>query len=179
MRRVLALLVFGLIALGVQSGLATVLPRQFCPDLGLLVVIAMGLHWQEATRGLLVASALGFAADFLSSSIFGAHALLRLLAYVTTALVRSQMDLRSGVALGLFVGGVTIFYGLGLFSLMGIFGFSLHESWWSGIGGMFPQAVVNALLAPLVSSLVGRLSEWAEGESSRPGLEIDASRSRS
>ena len=99
MKRGLAVLALGLIALGVQGGMAMSIPRALCPDLGLLVVIAIGLHWREATGGLFLASALGFTADILSSSIFGAHALLRVLVYATTALTRSQMDLRSGAAL--------------------------------------------------------------------------------
>lgn len=179
MKRVVAILVLGLIALGVQGGMAMFLPRQLCPDLGLLVVIAVGLHWQEATRGMIVASALGFAADFLSSSIFGAHALLRVLAYATTAVGRSQIDLRGGIALGLFAGGTTIAYGVGLLALMSLIGGAKQEGPWTGFGGMFPHALVTAVAAPLISSLVSRVSEWADGESSRPGLQIDASRSRS
>ena len=38
---------------------------------------------------------------------------------------------------------------------------------------------VDQFFDEFVSSLVGRLSEWADGEPSRPGLEIDATRSRS
>lgn len=179
MKRAAAIFVLGLVALGVQGGMAKLLPRELCPDLGLLVVIAIGLHWQEATRGLFVASALGFAADFLSSSIFGAHALLRVLAYAMTAVGRSQMDLRGGVALGLFAGGVTIAYGVALLALMSLVGGAGGESAWSGIGAMFPHALITAIAAPPISNLVSRVSEWADGEASRPGLQIDASRSRS
>lgn len=179
MKRVVAIIILGLIALGVQGGMAKVVPREICPDLGLLVVIAVGLHWQETTRGLIVASVLGFAADFLSSSVFGAHALLRVIAYALTTVGRSQMDLRGGLALGLFAGSLTLVYALALLSLMSLIEAPGHESAWTGFGGMFPQAVVNAIVAPLISGLVSRVSEWADGESSRPGLQIDAGRSRS
>jgi rod shape-determining protein MreD len=177
MKRGLAVFALGLIALGVQGGLSMAIPRVLCPDLGLLVVIAIGLHWRDTTSGLFIASALGFIADVLSSSIFGAHALLRVLAYATTALTRSQMDLRSGAALALFAGGMTIFYALGLVSLMRFFGGAGEGLPWSGFGALFPHIVVNAAVAPLVSGLLVRVCEWAEGEASRPGLEIDARRS--
>jgi len=174
MKRGLAVLALGLIALGVQGGIAMAIPRVLCPDLGLLVVIAIGLHWREATGGLFLASALGFAADILSSSIFGAHALLRVLAYATTALTRSQMELRSGAALALFAGAMTIFYAVGLLLLMRFFGSSGEGFQWSGIGALFPHIAVNAIMAPLVSAVLVRVCEWAEGEANRPGLELDA-----
>ena len=96
MKRLIAVLVVGLLALGIQGGLSLVIPRELCPDLGLLVVIAIGLHWQQATSGLFVASALGFTADLLSSSIFGGHALMRLLVFSATTVSRRRMDLQIG-----------------------------------------------------------------------------------
>jgi rod shape-determining protein MreD len=176
MKRGLAVLALGLIALGVQGGMAMSIPRPLCPDLGLLVVIAIGLHWREATGGLFLASALGFTADILSTSIFGAHALLRVLVYAATALTRSQMDLRSGAALALFSGGMTILHSLGLISLMQFFGAAGEGPTWSGIGALFPHAAINAIFAPIVSAILLRVCDWAEGEASRPGLEIDATR---
>lgn len=176
MKRGLAVFALGLIALGFQGGMAMAIPRVLCPDLGLLVVIAIGLHWRETTTGLFVASALGFAADMLSSSIFGAHALLRILVYSATALTRSQVDLRSGAALALFAGGMTIFYALGLVSLSRFFGGAGEGLQWSGIGALLPHIAINALVAPFVSAILIRVCEWADGEASRPGLEIDAKR---
>jgi rod shape-determining protein MreD len=126
--------------------------------------------------GLFVASALGFTADILSSSIFGAHALLRVLAYAATALTRSKMNLRSGAALALFAGSMTILYALGLVSLTRFFGAAGEGLQWSGIGALFPHVVVNAAVAPFVSGILVRVCEWAEGEASRPGLEIEAKR---
>lgn len=177
MKRGLAVFVLGVVALGIQGGVALVIPRVLCPDVGLLVVIAIGLHWRDATSGLFVASALGFTADILSGSIFGAHALLRVLTYATTALVRSQIDLRGGVALGLFAAGMTIFYALGLFVLVQFFGGAVDGLRWPGIGGLFPHALVNAVFAPVVSAILLRVFAWADGEASRRGLQIDPRRS--
>lgn len=176
MKRFFAVLVLGLIALGIQGGLSLVIPRELCPDLGLLVVIALGLHWQEATSGLIVASVLGFTADLLSSSIFGGHALMRLLVFSATAISRQKIDLRSGAALGLFAGVMTIFYALGLLLLMRFFG---ADSEWlsrSEIGGLFLHVLVNAVCAPAIAALMIRVCEWADGEASRPGLEIETRR---
>jgi rod shape-determining protein MreD len=174
MKRWLAVLLFGLLALGIQGGLAMVVPRQLCPDLGLLVVIAIGLHWQDATSGLLISSVLGFIADLLSSSIFGAHALLRVLVFTTTAVSRQRMDLRGGLAMALFAGGMTILYALGLFLLMGFFGTQPEGVRWSGIGGLLPHALINAICAPAISGILIRICEWTDGEASRRGLEMDA-----
>lgn len=176
MKRLIAVLVVGLLALGIQGGLSLVIPRELCPDLGLLVVIAIGLHWQQATSGMFVASALGFTADLLSSSIFGGHALMRLLVFSATTVSRRRMDLRSGVAMGLFAGLMTIFYALGLLLLMRFFG---ADSEWlsrSEIGGLFLHALVNAVCAPGVAALLIRVCDWADGEASRPGLEIETRR---
>lgn len=176
MKRVVAVLVLGLLALGVQGGLALALPRSLCPDLGFLVVLAIGLHWQQVTAGLFVASALGFAADLLSSSIFGAHALLRVVAFAITALARSQMDLRGGVAFALFAGGITVLYALCLLVLTRLsVGAEDGFPWWE-FSGAFPHALVNGLLAPFVSTWVVRVCDRLEGEANRPSLEIDPGR---
>ncbi len=178
LKRVIAVFVLGLLALGVQGGLAMVLPRSLCPDLGLLVVLAIGLHWLEVTPGMFVATALGFAADLLSSAILGVHALLRLLSFSLTALARSQMDLRGGATFALFAAGMTILNAIGLMILLGFFssassaGFSI----WSALTDVLPHALVNAVLAPLVSALVVWVGERVDGEASRPGIELDERR---
>jgi rod shape-determining protein MreD len=170
-------LIIGLFALGVQSGLAMVVPRQICPDLGLLVVIAIGLYWRDATSGLFIAAGLGFTADLLSSSIFGGHALLRVLVYAATTLSRQRMNLRGGAALGLFAGGMTIAYALGLFLLMRFFVAASGGFSWPEIGSVLPHSLVNAVCAPAVAALLIRVCDWADGEASRRGLNIDTGRS--
>jgi len=183
LKRIVAVFVLGLLALGVQGGLAMVLPRSLCPDLGLLVVLAIGLHWLDVTRGMFVATALGFAADLLSSAILGAHALLRLLSFSLTALARSQMDLRGGATFALFAGGMTLINAAGLMLLLRFFtpggADVVGYSAWGLVSGVLPQAAVNASLAPLVSLLVIWLDEKLEGEASRPGIELDARRAGS
>ncbi len=180
MKRTVAVFVLGLLALGVQGGLAMVVPRSLCPDLGLLVVLAIGLHWLEVTPGMFVASGLGFAADLLSSAIFGAHALLRVLAFSLTAVARRQMDLRGGATFALFAGGITILNAIGLMLVLRFFtpsgGDTSAFSLWAVFSGVLPHAAINACLAPIVSAVVVWVCDRVEGEASRPGIEIDARR---
>ncbi|MDP6980890.1 MAG: hypothetical protein QF570_20200 [Myxococcota bacterium] len=179
-KRILAVFILGLLALGVQGGLAMVMPRSLCPDLGLLVVLAIGLHWLEVTPGMFVASALGFAADLLSSAIFGAHALLRVLAFSLTSLARSQMDLRGGAIFALFAGAITILNALGLMLLLRFFtsgeAGAAAFSVWGVFSGVLPHAAINACLAPAVSAVVVWVCDRVEGEASRPGIEFEARR---
>lgn len=183
MKRILAVFVLGLLALGIQGGLAMVFPRALCPDLGLLVVLAIGLHWLEVTPGMFVSTALGFAADLLSSAIFGAHALLRLLSFVLTSLARSQMDLRGGATFAMFAAGLTVLNALGLMLLVRFFspvgGEGSGYSMWAVVSGVFPHALVNACFAPIVSALVLWVCDRVEGEARGPGIELDARRSTS
>ena len=58
MRRPLTLVVLGLVALLLQGGIATHVPRAFVPDLAFLIVVTCGIHVPSA-RGLLAAAWLG------------------------------------------------------------------------------------------------------------------------
>jgi cell shape-determining protein MreD len=174
-KRGLAMLAVGLVALGIQGGLATFLPRELCPDLGLLVVLALGLQIQSWTIGFALATVLGYSADLLSGSLFGAHALLRLLTFCSAALVRSQLNLRGTVPLGLFAAVVTMLYAVGLFALTGFFG-SASEVRWGSLSLLIPQALVNAFAIPFVFKIVAWLWDRLEGEPVRRGLELDARR---
>jgi len=177
MKRSLALIALGIVALGLQGGIATLLPRGYCPDLGLLVVLAIGLHWHGFASGTLVAAALGFAADLLSGSLMGVHALLRILIFGCASLARRQLNLQGAVPLGFFTAVMTLVYAFGVLGLTRFFIADAAMSW-GDIGALVPQAVVNALLVPLVASLVMRISErFGDSEGYRGGLELEAQRS--
>jgi len=174
-KRGLAVIALGLIALGIQGGLAAVLPRELCPDLGLLVVVVLGLHAQNWASGFVLASALGYAADLLSGSLFGAHALLRILAFCAASLVRSQLNLRGSLPLAFFVGCLTILYALALIGLTSFFG-AAAELHWGTLKLLIPQAIVNAVVAPSIARLMLWVWERLEGEPARRRLELDARR---
>ena len=86
MTRALAVLALGLLAVIVQGAVAVVLQPPWCPDFALLVVLAIGLRWPGFTSGLLLVSALGYAADIVSGGLRGGHALLRMFVFVSARL---------------------------------------------------------------------------------------------
>jgi len=75
-KRTSLILLIGIAAPVFQGVLNTFVPARFAPDLGFLVVIALGLHWRSTAGGLVLAATLGFAADLLSGSLLGQQALL-------------------------------------------------------------------------------------------------------
>ena len=60
MKRALLFLVLGLFCPMLQGALIAHLPRVLCPDLSLLVVMALALCWRSTAGGLLVAGSAGF-----------------------------------------------------------------------------------------------------------------------
>lgn len=173
MRRALAVLALGAGALAFQSALATQVPGAACPDLGLLVVVALGLHWRGEVSGLVLAAALGYGADLLSGSLFGEHALLRLLAYAAARLASSKLNLRGALPLACFVWILTGVYGLGVAGLAALLGGDPGGGW-GRLGPLVLHASLNAALAPAVSRLVGGLLAWAgEAEARRRPLAVE------
>jgi rod shape-determining protein MreD len=148
-----ALLLIGIAALMVQGALNTFVPARFTPDLGFLIVIALGLHWRSAGGGFVIAAALGFAADLLSGSLLGEQALLRLLAFGTARFASRHLNLRGAVPQAVFVL---------IFTAVNALGIGLLNSFFTSRGGfdlvmlrdLPPHAAINALFAPLVSRVV-------------------------
>lgn len=155
MKRVLGLLGLGAVALTLQGAMATFIPPRFCPDLGFLLVIALGLCWRSAIGGVCVSAAIGFATDLLSGSLLGQHALLRLAAYAMARLGSRHLNLRGALPQAAFVAGLTGANGVALALLTSFF------SPGSGAGmvairELVPQALVNAAFAPLVAFVTER-----------------------
>jgi rod shape-determining protein MreD len=174
MRRAGVLLAIGVLALVVQGAAATIVAPPLCPNFGLLVVIAMALRWRGAASGLFVAFLLGYAADLLSGSLLGQHALLHLFVFATARIVVRQLNFHGGLPLAVFAGVVILIYGVALVALTGFFVGSV-ELRWSWLGDELIHAAVSALFAPAVSAGVGRISSWfAEGEAVRHTLEVSA-----
>ncbi|MGH0035221.1 MAG: rod shape-determining protein MreD [Myxococcota bacterium] len=163
------LFVLGWLALVVQGAASTLLPPPYCPDLGLLVVIAVGLTWERASSGLLLAFAIGLTADMLSGSLLGQHALLRLVAYLASRLASRQLNLRGALPLAVFAGAFTVLDALLVLALTSFFTGSgaLGLEW---VVDALQHGLVNAALAPAVSVGVERLGVWsgADDGSRRP-----------
>jgi len=164
----LGLLLFaaGLAALIVQGALALLLPPPLCPDLGLLVVLAIGLYWQSLPGGFALATLLGYAADVLSGSLMGLHAFLRLLSFATAALAGRQLNLRGPLPLAVFAGALAFVYGAAVHLITSFFGAGGELSL-AAAAELVVHAIVDMLVAPLVASAVARLCAWS-GEEDAP-----------
>jgi rod shape-determining protein MreD len=172
-RPALALLALGWFALIAQGAVATFVPARFCPDLGLLVVVGMGLHWRGVTGGLAMATLLGYTADLLSGSLLGQHALLRLLAFAAARLASRQLNLRGSLPLAVFAAGLTFAYALAAWTLSSFFtGTPVFA--WGGLRDALPHALINAALAPWASWLVERFAGWlGDDDSARRTLRFE------
>ena len=172
MKRALALGALGLVALVAQGAAGMVLSPPWCPDLVLLVLIAIGLRWSGTAAGLAVAAVLGYATDLLSGSLLGQHALLDLLAFSATLLATRQLNLRGPLPLAVFAGALTFLYGLGMLAVTGFF-VGVGELRLGWIGDQLIHAVVMGVFAPSVSSAIGRVDAWlGEDEPGARGLEL-------
>jgi rod shape-determining protein MreD len=156
-RRGLALLGFGLVLLWLQGAVATFLPPRACPDLGLLAVLAIGLRWERLASGFALAGLLGFAADVLSGSLLGQHALLRLFVFAGARMASRQLNLRGALPLAVFAFGLSLAYALAAFALTDFFVPGSSASW-GELATAAPHALLDALFAPLVSAGVERVS---------------------
>jgi rod shape-determining protein MreD len=177
-KRTLLILAFGVVALVLLGALNTLIPPRFTPDLGLLVVIALGLHWRSTDGGLVLAATLGFAADLLSGSLLGQQALMRLLAFGIARFASGHLNLRGAVPQSLFALAFTLFNALGI-SLLSVFftaggGFDLVM-----LQNLLPHALANALFAYPVSRLVEAVATaFGDDEGGRRALRL-APRGRS
>jgi rod shape-determining protein MreD len=174
MKRLVVLLAVGMVALIVQGAVATVLRPPFCPDLALLVVLVIALRWNGLVLGFVLAALLGFAADLLSGSLMGQHALLRLLAYVGAYFAGGQLNLKGSIPVAIFGASVSLLYGLALVVLTGFFvgdsGFA-----WRGFADLSIHSVINGVFAPWIFALVTRALAWSgDPESAARTLHIDA-----
>ena len=178
MKRALLILLIGIAAPVFLGAINTLVPARFIPDLGFLVVIALGLHWRSTAGGLVLAATLGFATDLLSGSLLGQQALLRLLAFGAARFASGHLNLRGAVPQSLFVLAFTAINALGI-ALLNVFfnaggGFDLVM-----LRDLLPHALVNALVAFPVSRLVESLATaFGDDEGARRALRL-APRGRS
>ncbi len=112
----LGLLAAGWAALVLQSVAARLAPPALCPELGLLVVVGLGLC-MPAPSGLLLAAAIGYATDLLSGSLFGQHALLSVLAFGATRAASRGLNFRGAAARAIYAGLLSAAYAFGLAGL--------------------------------------------------------------
>ncbi len=171
MKSVLALIALGALAPMVQGVAGTLVPPRFCPDLSMLLALGLGVSWRSTAGAAVLVVLLGFVADLLSGSLFGHHALLRLLAFGAARRVSQQLNLR-----GVFAQMIFAFAFTGVNAVAG----ALLTSFFAAGPGvdvamlreLVPHAVVNGLLAPVVVALVERLAAALEDGGGRLQLTI-------
>lgn len=171
MRGALLLLAMGIAALLLQGALLRFVPPALCPDLGLLLVIALALSVGGAS-GLLAAALLGFAGDLLSGSLLGQHVLLRVVAFGAVRTANGSLELRRPIPLAILALVATLGHALLLAVTSAWMGARVELSIDVGLE-LALQAGVNALFAPLVGVLMDSLSARAvEDETPRRGAPL-------
>ena len=176
MKSSLAVFALGLLALFVQGALARMIPPPWCPDLAWLVVVGIGLRWPSFLPGVLLAVTLGYSMDLVSGSLMGQHALLRLVSYLAAALAARQLDLSGGLPVSIFVGAMTVFYGIATVTMLSFF---LGAPWFGFeiLGAALIHAMVNVVAAgpmiALVERVLARFSDEEVGRRSPMPLGFD------
>ena len=164
MRLFFSFLLAGVLLMVLQGALALWLPPPFCPDLGLLVVICLGLRWSTLATGLLLVGCLGFAADLLSGSLMGQHALLRVLTFTGAFVIGRQFNLKGPLPLMLFTAIVSVLYGVGIYLLSRFFVGTMAGQGAGWLIDALWHACSNALVVPVVLALCSKIFVWVVGE---------------
>lgn len=175
MRRPFSLLALGLLALFLQGGLATQVPRAFVPDLAFLVVVICGLQL-PGVRGLLVAAWLGYTADLLSGAPLGEHALLWVGVWGLTRVVNRRLDLRRVLPLMVAAAAFTLAETVAFSFLQGVVmgRATLDRTLLLTLGW---QMIANLVAAPLVWGATSSvLALTAPDESARRTVRLETRR---
>lgn len=162
MRRGITWIVLGALAPMIQSALARFLPEMLCPDLGLLLVLAVGLRGRNLAGGLLLSGFVGVVADLLSGALLGQFVLLRLLTFAAARVASLHVNLAGAPSKIFFVAVLTLVDNLAIGGLSAFFSPDARYIW-IGVTPLALQAAVNALAAPpvtrLVAATLGRLGD--------------------
>ena len=161
MKRIFTLLAIGVLAPMIQGAAGTFGPLHYCPDLGLLLVVGLGLCWRSTAGGVVLSAAQGFVADLLSGSLLGQHMLLRIFAFGAARACSQQLNLRGVIPQAIFVVVLTVVTALGTGALSSFFAAG------PGVDGemlreLIPHALINGAFAPLGVWLVERISNWLD-----------------
>ena len=156
MKPAVALLLVSAFAVMVQGAAAGLIGHFIIPDLGLLIVVALGTRWRSLASGIVLAALIGYLADLLSGSLLGQHALLRMLAFAAARVGSRSLNLRGALPQAVFVGILSLVNALGVAVLTTFFapdtGFGIASA-----GALLAHAGINAVFAPLVALGTDRL----------------------
>ena len=159
MKRIVALLALGALAPIIQGAAGTFIPMHYCPDIGLLLVVGLGLSWRSTAGGVALAAALGLIADLLSGSLLGQQMLLRIFAFGAARGCSQQLNLRGALPRAVFVVALTVVCALGTGVLTAFFAAGPGVDT-EMLKELVPHALMNGAFAPLGVYLVERTSSW-------------------
>lgn len=174
MKRVLALLALGALAPMIQGVAGSFLAPHYCPDLGLLLVVGVGLGWRGVAGGAALSATLGLIADLLSGSLLGHYVLLRLLAFAATRVCSRRLNLRGAIPRVIFAVGITVASGL-CGALLGAF-FAAGPQLGPDpalLRDLTAHALITGAFAPAVIRVAEGVSSWlGEAEGGRSILTL-------
>ena len=172
MKKGLAILGMGAFAIVLQGAVAGFLSPPWCPDLGFLIVIALGPRFASSAGGISIAATLGYLSDLLSGSLLGQHLLLRMLAFGAARRAGRQLDLRGLLPQAVFAGSLS---GLNALAFAVVTAFFAGSGFgWPAPSAFLTHAAVDAVFAPLVAAAVDRVLAWVgEDDANRPLMRFD------
>lgn len=172
MKKGLAILGMGAFAIVLQGAVAGFLSPPWCPDLGFLIVIALGPRFASSAGGISIAATLGYLSDLLSGSLLGQHLLLRMLAFGAARRAGRRLDLRGLLPQAVFAGSLS---GLNALAFAVVTAFFAGSGFgWPAPRAFLTHVAVDAAFAPLVAAAVDRVLAWAgEDDSSRPLMRFE------
>jgi cell shape-determining protein MreD len=161
------ILVLGALAAIIQGVLGTFVSQQYVPDLGLLLVFAVGVSWRGFAGGFGAAIGLGYITDLLSGSLLGQHVVMRIFVFVAARLGSRHLSLLGAMPRALMVAGLTLVNAFAMEALTTIFtgsgGFVIGS-----LTGLLPQIFLNALCAaPLTAGVERMVALLSDDESAR------------
>ncbi len=159
MKRVCVLLALGALAPMIQGALGTFIPLHLCPDLGLLLVVGLGLCWRSTAGGVALSAAMGMIADLLSGSLLGLHMLLRIFSFGAARVCSQQLNLRGVMSRMTFVVALSVVTAVGTGALTSFFAVGPGVDG-GMLGKLIPHALITGACAPFGIRLVERVATW-------------------
>lgn len=176
MRPFAGILALGTLAAILQGVAGSFLAQRFVPDLGLLLVVALGLSWRGFASGVALVGSIGYLTDLLSGSLLGQHMILRMFVFVAARLGSRHLSLLGRLARALSVAALTAVNAILMELLTTLFtggsGFQV-----GALTGLLPQMFLNALFAAPVAVLTERaMALLGDDETRKLRLETGAGR---
>ncbi len=138
-------------------------------EISLIVVIYAGFHL-DALRGGILSLMLGFFLDCLTSAIFGLYTLIYILIFYLSMVVAGKVYGEKPLLIAIFAGFCTLLEGL-LIILLYRFVFAT-DMFYTLPKVFIPQAVVVALLSPVLFRFFRSFEVFRHAEDSRPARRV-------